>query len=202
MKSTVPLHAARTMNQRRKMLTLTMYTHEENRVLTNSAPDLKRESVRSGRMPRIARTPPRPSTPPETKSRHTKDTHTMVPSMTFHPSFKYAFGPNARPVAMIFTNISNMKRNVKKMSSPSRAVLWLSTSRGSYRNAMSKQLTMMATKMKLFQCWLSANQMHSLRGDCSRSNIMRLSGLLSKSLSDDAKGRASAEGRERREGRG
>ena len=167
MNSTVPEHAANTMNHIRNTNTFQMYTHDVNSVLTNRAPDLNLLNVRSGRMPRMARTPPSPLIPPEIKSRHTKDTQTIVPSMTFHPSFRYALSPNSKPCAIILMNISSMKRNVKKMSKPSRVFLYFSTSSGSYRNAISKQFAMIANKMKLFQSLWPAIAMHCLRGNSS-----------------------------------
>ena len=160
-----------------------MYTQLVKSVFTNSAPLLNLDNVRSGRMPRMARTPPRPFTPPLMKSKHAKDTQTMVPSMMFQPSFRYAFGPNSNPEAMIFRNISSMNRNVKKMSNPSRIARCLSTSSGSYRNAIKRQLTMMLARMKLFQRGCSLIHTHALRTGSSRWNRNNEFGLSSKFLS-------------------
>ena len=182
LKSTVPEHAASTMNHIRNTKTFQMYTQLVKSVLTNSAPLLNLDNVRSGRMPRIARTPPRPFTPPLIKSKHTNDTHTMVPSMMFQPSFKYAFWPNSNPLAMIFKNISNMNRNVKKMSNPSRTFLCLFGASGSYKNAINKQFTMMLIKMKLFHRGCSLINTHALRMGPSRWNTNNERGSSSRFL--------------------
>ena len=176
--STVPAHAPRIMNQTKKMNTFMMYCAELNRVLTKRAPDLNLDSVRSGLTARMARRELSPSAPPLTKSRQTNEIITTMPSRMFHPLRRYASSPNKRPSATILTNISNMKRKVKKTSVPSLSAAFLVSSSGSYKAAMRRQLTMMLTKMRLLKFLLFMIAMASLRGDRSRSNTIRLSGFL------------------------
>mmetsp|Transcript_8175 Transcript_8175/g.33053 ORF Transcript_8175/g.33053 Transcript_8175/m.33053 type:complete len:213 (-) Transcript_8175:422-1060(-) len=163
--STVPAHAPRTMNQTKKMNTFMMYCAELNRVLTKRAPDLNLDSVRSGLTARMARRELSPSAPPLTKSRQTNEIITTIPSRMFHPLRRYASSPNKRPSATILTNISNMKRKVKKTSVPSLSSAFLVSSSGSYKAAMRRQLTMMLTKMRLLKFLSFMIAIASLRGD-------------------------------------
>ena len=180
--STVPAHAPSMMNHTKKMKTFMMYCAEEKRVLTKSAPDLNLDSVRSGLTARMARKEFRPSAPPLTKSRHTNEMITTIPSKMFQPFLRYASSPKSKPDAHILTNISNMKRKVKKTSVPSLSAAFAFSSNGSYSAAMRRQLTMMLTKIMLLKFLSIMIAMASLRGNCSRSNIIRLSGFFVMSL--------------------